>query len=63
LNRAQTSGENVTPFTFEDGPNIGGGYPAGAHQHGVSVSVAPPAGASSTEVRPKNVAVNYICKL
>jgi len=63
LNRAITSGENQGPYTFEDGPNVGGGYPAGAHAHGVTVSVAPPPGATSTEVRPKNVAVNYICKL
>ena len=45
-------------------------YPAGAHQHSVAipaaaVTVGPTGGAglTSTEVRPKNVAVNYICKL
>ncbi len=63
LNRAITSGESSGPYTFEDGPNVGGGYAAGAHAHGVTVSVAPPPSATSTEVRPKNVAVNYICKL
>lgn len=36
---------------------------AGDHSHSVSVTVAPPANLTSTEVRPKNVAVNYICKL
>lgn len=36
---------------------------AGEHSHSFSVSVAPPANLTSTEVRPKNVAVNYICKL
>jgi Phage Tail Collar Domain len=35
----------------------------GDHSHGVFVTVAPPVSATSTEVRPKNVAVNYICKL
>lgn len=35
--------------------------PAGDHAH--SVTVMPPPNAASTEVRPKNVAVNYICKL
>lgn len=51
----------TTPF-FTD--------PAGDHQHTVnipasSVTVGPTAGAAftSTEVRPANVAVNYICKL
>jgi len=36
-------------------------YFGGAHAH--TMTVAPPADRSSTEVRPKNVAVNYICKL
>ncbi len=45
-------------FTFE----------AGAHQHSVGipaspVNISPTSGATSTETRPKNVAVNYICKL
>lgn len=34
---------------------------AGEHAH--SVTVTPPPNAASTEVRPRNVAVNYICKL
>ncbi|MGH7787356.1 MAG: phage tail protein, partial [Candidatus Binatia bacterium] len=43
-------------------------YPAGAHQHSVAipaspVNISPTLGATSTETRPKNVAVNYICKL
>ncbi len=36
---------------------------AGSHSHSVSVTAAPPAGASSTEVRPANIALTYICKL
>lgn len=36
---------------------------AGDHSHSVFVTVAPPVSATSTEVRPKNVAVNYLIKL
>lgn len=36
-------------------------YSGGSHNHGFNA--APPAALSSTEVRPTNVAVNYICKL
>lgn len=41
---------------------------AGAHAHTVNipaspVNISPTSGTTSTEVRPKNVAVNYICKL
>ncbi len=36
---------------------------AGEHTHTVTVSVSPVSGQQSTEVRPANIAVNYICKL
>ncbi len=36
---------------------------AGQHNHSVTVSVTPVSGQQSTEVRPANIAVNYICKL
>jgi microcystin-dependent protein len=35
----------------------------GNHNHVVTVSVIPVSGQQSTEVRPANIAVNYICKL
>ncbi len=36
---------------------------AGAHSHNVTVTVVPSASALSTEIRPANIAVNYLCKL
>jgi microcystin-dependent protein len=43
-------------------------FPSGTHQHTIdipasAVNVFPTSGATSTETRPKNVAVNYIVKL
>jgi microcystin-dependent protein len=48
--------------------NVQFSFPDGAHQHSVAipaspVNISPTLGATSTETRPKNVAVNYICKL
>lgn len=58
--RVQAPGEANNAFS------VSNELPASAHSHSVSIpslNALPPPASTSTEVRPKNVAVNYICKL
>jgi hypothetical protein len=67
-----TSGTPSSDGSFQNLGGSGGGRPVtfenGDHSHSVSipphsVSISPTSGGTSTETRPTNVAVNYICKL
>jgi microcystin-dependent protein len=62
----------VNDFAFDlnirSNSNVQFSFSSGAHQHSVGipaspVNISPTSGATSTETRPKNVAVNYIIKL
>lgn len=69
---SRESGASSNQSTYNEAGGSSSSRPTtddrGAHSHSVSipahsVSISPTSGDSSTETRPTNVAVNYICKL